>query len=113
MRLSTSVTRTPDGWRWCVSVQFGPRGAELAAAGHAPIPTRQKLRIATGESITRWARARGLKPHDVHRTLNRYGGRMLDMDRVWGPETRRVLRALVEAVEAVDVPRPPPSRDTA
>ena len=77
-----------------------------------PIPARREIRIAVDGCVARWARSQGLDPGAVHRTVHRYGGQQLDMSRVWGAQTRHILRALIAAVEAADIPQPP-SRDAA
>lgn len=71
-----------------------------------PIPPRLEIRLATDACISRWARTRNLRPRAVHRLVHRYGGKTLDMSRIWGLETRAILFALVEVVAAADIPRP-------
>ncbi|MCY4431152.1 MAG: hypothetical protein OXC11_12275 [Rhodospirillales bacterium] len=65
-----------------------------------PLPTRRYIRAILGANISAWARSHGLPPHAVHATLHRYAGGEVDMARSWGPQTRRVLLALHEAVQA-------------
>ena len=76
-----------------------------------PIPTRREVRIATDGCVARWARAQGFPVHAAHATLSRYGGRTIDLTRITGAQTRRVLLALYELSRPAPVgeaaPNPP------
>ena len=65
-----------------------------------PIPTAREVRIAANAHIARWAHGRGLSPRAVYRAIHRYGGRTVDLTRLWGDETRGSQRRLA------DLPRP-------
>lgn len=64
-----------------------------------PLPPRGEIRALIG-SVAAWAKQRGLPPHAAHMTITRYAGAEVDMSRPWGPQTRRVLLALHESVQA-------------
>ena len=66
------------------------------------LPGRRKIRAVIGANITAWARGHGLPPHAVHMTLSRYAATEVDMSRTWGDQTRRVLLALHEAIQAAE-----------
>ena len=67
-----------------------------------PLPLRDEIRAIIGANVSAWARRRKLPPHAVHMTLSRYAGTEVDMSRPWGAQTRRVLLALHEAVQAAE-----------
>ena len=64
------------------------------------LPARREIRAAIDCSIAQWARRHDLPPAAVHVTIQRYADRDIDMTRVWGAQTPRIIRALHEAVQA-------------
>lgn len=59
------------------------------------LPPLRVIRTAIGPNISEWARAHDLPPAAVHGTLYRYAGRSVDMTRLWGAQTRRIICTLV------------------
>ena len=62
------------------------------------LPTRRDIRIACGPNVGAWARERGHAPAAVHNTITRYASRDVDLTRVWGEGTRRILVDIHKAV---------------
>ena len=66
------------------------------------LPSRDEIRAAVGANIAAWAKLRGVPPHAVHMTITRYADTKVDMSRPWGAQTRRVLLAIHETLQATE-----------
>ena len=69
-----------------------------AARSVVSLPTPRAIRAVIGPCIARWARAHGHPPQSVHRTIHRYTGRTVDLDRIWGEQTHAILVSLAAAL---------------
>lgn len=61
------------------------------------VPTTEELRARVG-NLSAWARRLRVSPRYAGNVLRRHGGRSVDLGRIWGEDSRLILREAAAAM---------------
>ena len=90
--------RWPQSRNWRIDETYVKGRGQPARASVFYVPTTTELRARVGK-LTAWAREFRVDPRYAGNLLRRHGGRTVDLGRVWGEDSRRILQAAAAAMQ--------------